>query len=126
MHAKPWLFTLLMVALPAAAAPCYVIYDRSDTVIYRDYTPPFDLSDDHSPERAMMRKQGQHLLFAEFSDCNPVGYISPTTGGTAATVDEIVNTVQPAVATSMSKGTAQAAVRPGSPPASRPGNAAAK
>jgi hypothetical protein len=119
---------LAAAALPASAAPCYLVYDRSDAVIYRDYTPPFDLSVENSPERAMMRKQGQHLLIAEFDNCDPVGFISPTTGGTTATVDEIVNGVQPAVSTSMTKsgGTVKTGIRPGSAPASRPGAAAAK
>ena len=50
----------------ALAAPCYVVYDRNDAVVYRDYDPPFDLSDPNAPERAMMRQQKQHLLcFAE-------------------------------------------------------------
>jgi hypothetical protein len=121
------LLMLTIAALPAAAAPCYVVYDRSDAVIFRDYTPPFDLSDDKSPERTMMRKQGQHLIIAEFDNCDPVGFISPVTGATTATVDEIVNGVQPAVATSLSKsgGTAKAGIRPGSAPAARPGAAAA-
>lgn len=106
----------------ALAAPCYVIYDRNDAVVYRDYAPPFDLSDPNAPERAMMRQQKQHLLVAEFEKCNPVGYISPTTGGTTATVDEIVQQLQPAVATSMSggpgvRGSAATSPRPGMTPA---------
>jgi hypothetical protein len=122
-----WVLLLAAAALPAAAAPCYVVYDRADAVIYRDYTPPFDLSDGKAPERAMMRQQGQHLLIAEFDNCDPVGFISPTTGATTATVEEIVNGVQPAIATSVAKGggTAKGAVRPGSAPAARPGATAA-
>jgi hypothetical protein len=82
---------------PAAAAPCYVIFDRNDAVIYRDYAPPFDLSNPRAPERAMMRRQGQHLLIAEFDNCNPVGFISPTTGANTATVEQIVKDVKPAI-----------------------------
>lgn len=126
-----WLLLLTAFALPAAAAPCYVVYDRADAIIFRDNTPPFDLSDAKAPERAMMRKQGQHLLVAEFDNCDPVGFISPTTGATTATVDEIVNGLQPAVATSVGKsgGTAKASLQPGSPRTfarlARPGVAAA-
>lgn len=100
----------------ASAAPCYVIYDRSDAIIYRDYAAPFDLSDPKAPERTMMRQQGQHLLVAEFDKCNPVGFISPTTGATTATVDEIVNGVRPAIATSIanSGGAVASGARPGS------------
>ncbi|HTQ00206.1 MAG TPA: hypothetical protein VMN56_12830 [Casimicrobiaceae bacterium] len=111
----------------ASAAPCYVIYDRDDAVIYRDYTPPFDMSDDKSPERLMMRQTGQHLLVAEFDNCNPVGYISPTTGATAASVDEIVNGVQPAIGTQIANtgGTVQSGTRPGAKPVATPRPAAA-
>ncbi len=88
----------------ATAAPCYVIFDRNDVVIFRDEVPPFDLSDPKSAERAALRQRGQHLLIAEFEKCNPVGYISSTTGGTTATVDEIVMQLRPAIATSIGSG----------------------
>ena len=95
------------------------MFDRNDAVIYRDYKPPFDMSDANARERDMMRRQGQHLLVAEFGDgCNPVGFISAATGATAASVEEIVNDVRPAVASSVaSSGATQAAPRPGSKPA---------
>jgi len=128
MRAHALLTCLLLTAsMSAVAAPCYVVYDRSDAVVYRDYAPPFDLSDPKAPERAMMRKQSQHLLIAEFDNCDPVGFISPTTGATTATVEEIVNGVRPAIATSVanSGGTVKAGVRPGSAPAARSGAAAA-
>jgi hypothetical protein len=79
----------------AAAAPCYVILDRNDTVIFRDSVPPFDLSDPKSPERAALRQRGQHLLIAEVEHCNGVGFISATTGGSAATVEDIVSQLKP-------------------------------
>jgi hypothetical protein len=80
---------VLLSAGPAAvAAPCYVVFDRNDAIIFRDYKPPFDLSDANSREREMMRRQGQHMLVAEFGeDCNPVGFISASTGATAASVE---------------------------------------
>ena len=84
----------------AIAAPCYVIIDRNDVVVYRDTVPPFDLSIAGSPERALLRQRGQHLLIAEFDQCYAVGYISPTTGGTAS-VDDIVMRLQPAIGTSI-------------------------
>jgi hypothetical protein len=107
---------ILAAGAPAVAAPCYVVYDRNDAVIYRDYKPPFDLSDSKSPERDMMRRQGQHLLVAEFADeCNPVGFISATTGATTASVEEIVNEVRPAIPSNVANsGTTKAAARPGS------------
>jgi hypothetical protein len=112
---------LVSAGSAALAAPCYVVLDRNDAVIYRDYKPPFDLSDPNSRERDMMRRQGQHLLVADFiEDCNPVGFISPTTGATTASVAENVNEVRPAIASSLGKTGSTAAVpKPGStPPAS--------
>lgn len=101
---RPFLPAAILASLlagPALAAPCYVIYDRNDAVVYRDYEPPFDLGDPNAPERTMMRRQGQHLLVAEFEQCNPVGYISPTTGGGTVTVDEIVMQLKPAIGTTV-------------------------
>ncbi len=88
-------------ALPAAAAPCYLILDSKDVVLYRDIVPPFDLSVPQSPERAALRQRGQMLLIAEFDNCRPVGYISATTGGTTASVDDIVMQLRPAISTSV-------------------------
>ena len=88
-------------ALPAAAAPCFLILDSKDVVLYRDIVPPFDLGMTPSPERAALRQRGQMLLVAEFDNCRPVGYISTTTGGTSATVDEIVMQLKPAISTSV-------------------------
>jgi hypothetical protein len=96
----------LFAAGLAMAAPCYIILDKNDTAIYRDTAPPFDLSTSAggAPERAMMRQRGDLLLIAEFDRCDAVGYISPTTGRTTATVDEIVMQLKPAVATSNPSG----------------------
>ncbi|MFO1304934.1 MAG: hypothetical protein U1F54_14460 [Burkholderiales bacterium] len=108
---------LLVSAGTAVAAPCYVILDRDDSVVYRDYKPPFDMSNYNSPERALLRRKGQHLIVAEFGDdCNPVGYISSSTGAsTGTTVDEIVGGVRSAVASSVATtGSTKAAPQPGS------------
>ena len=88
-------------ALPAAGAPCFLILDSKDVVLYRDLVPPFDLSLPRSPERAALRQRGQMLLIAEFDDCRPVGYISTTTGATTASVDDIVMQLKPAISTSV-------------------------
>jgi hypothetical protein len=87
----------------ASAAPCYLVYDQNDAVIYRDLAPPFDLSTTGAgaSERDALRKRGHHLLVAEFDHCDAVGYISPETGGTTATVDDIVMQLRPAAATSV-------------------------
>jgi hypothetical protein len=94
-----------LIALCAAglamAAPCYIILDRNDAVIYRDTVPPIDLSTGNSPERKALRQRGQHLLTAEFDRCDAVGYISPTTGSTQASVDEIVMRLKPTIGSSV-------------------------
>ena len=95
-----------LIALGAAglamAAPCYLILDRNDAVIYRDTQPPFDLStDNNSAERKALRQRGQHLLVAEFDRCDAVGYISPTTGSTQASVDDIVMLLRPTIGSSV-------------------------
>jgi len=100
-------FTAVLAALwsagAAVAAPCYIVIDRNDTAVYRDLTPPFDLSVANPPERDAMRKRGELLVIAEFENCRPVGYISPTTGATAASVDQIVMQLQPAISTSINR-----------------------
>ncbi len=90
-----------VLAGTASAAPCYVIYDRNDAVVYRDYVPPFDLSDAGSAQRAALRARGQHLLIADFDDCFAVGYVSSRTGGSTATVEEIVMRLKPAIDSSI-------------------------
>jgi hypothetical protein len=95
-----------LIALCAAglamAAPCYLILDRNDAVIFRDIEPPIDLStDNNSPERKALRQRGQHLLVADFDRCDAVGYISPTTGSTQASVDDIVMRLRPTIGSSV-------------------------
>ncbi|MBK9114394.1 MAG: hypothetical protein IPM22_01805 [Betaproteobacteria bacterium] len=87
----------------AGAAPCYIVVDGNDAVVFRDTQPPFDLSDPKSPERAALRQRGQHLIVAEFDKCYAVGFISPTTGATTSSVDDIVMQLKPAVATSVNR-----------------------
>lgn len=110
----------------ATASTCYVVLDRDEAVIYRDVVPPFDLSDGKSPERTALRKRGEHLLIADFDKCEPAGFISPTTGGTTASVEDIVTQLKPAIAPSVGsrQGTAAATpapakAAPAAPPAAR-------
>jgi hypothetical protein len=89
-------------AQPASAITCYLIFDRTDTVVYRDSAPPFDLTETESPQRAALRQRGQHLLIAEFDNCRSVGYVTTASGGTVS-VDEIVMQLKPAIDTSVGK-----------------------
>jgi hypothetical protein len=90
-------------ATPSASAiTCYLILDRTDTVVYRDSAPPFDLSEAESAQRMALRQRGHHLLIAEFDNCYSVGYVTTTGGGTAS-VDEIVMQLKPAIGTTVGK-----------------------
>lgn len=89
-------------AVPAQAITCYLILDRGDAVVYRDSTPPFDLSDGNSAPRQALRQRGQHLMVVEFDNCRSVGYVTTATGGTIG-VDEIVMQLKPAISTAVGK-----------------------
>lgn len=91
------------VAQSAAAITCYLILDRNDAVVYRDSTPPFDLSETNSPQRTVLRQRGHHLMIAEFENCYSVGYVTTAAGGGTVTVDEIVMQLKPAIGTTVGK-----------------------
>ena len=75
---------------PAQASTCYFVFDRSDTVIYRDAAPPVDMSIRGAPAREAMRQRGEYLLFVDTDRCAPLAFITgPGTPGTL-TVDQIV------------------------------------
>ena len=75
---------------PAQASTCYFVFDRSDTVIYRDAAPPVDMSIRGAPARDAMRQRGEYLLFVDTDRCAPLAFITgPGTPGTL-TVDQIV------------------------------------
>jgi hypothetical protein len=75
---------------PALATTCYFVYDRSDTVIYRDAQPPVDMSTRGDAARDAMRQRGEYLLFFDTDRCAPLAFLTgPGTPGTL-TVDQIV------------------------------------
>ena len=85
-----------LVAAPAHARVCYTIYDAKDTIVYRDWTAPFDGAVDFgSPGREALRTRGEHLVWFEAEHCAPVsGTATGTSGGRPATADEIVAGLQ--------------------------------
>jgi len=93
----------LCSAQSASAITCYLILDRNDAVVYRDSTPPFDLSETQSPQRTALRQRGHHLMIAEFDNCYSVGYVTTTSGGGTVSVDEIVMQLRPAISTTVGK-----------------------
>lgn len=80
-------------AVPAEAIVCNIVYDRNDQVIYRDLTPPLDLSDGGARARAAMRQRGEYLMVIDADRCTQV---VPSTGNSnAASVDDIVAGMRP-------------------------------
>lgn len=106
---------LAATAVPGAASAvtCYTVVDRSDTTIYQDSEPPFDLSTEGGPAaRSALRGRNEFLMISEADHCLP---ISPPPGSTtyrAASVDEIVSGIRE-YARATSGGTTTSAGRSG-------------
>jgi len=56
--------TAAAIVLPAAAAECYLIVDRSNEVVYQGLTSPVDLSAEGKATRDALRARGEHLIVA--------------------------------------------------------------
>jgi hypothetical protein len=82
------------VAGPASAVVCYTVLQKDETVIYRGYEPPVDMSMNPAAiaARDAMRRRGEYLMVAYPDDCL---LVSPSrwssAGYTPASVDEIVS-----------------------------------
>jgi hypothetical protein len=111
----------LAVALPGAAQAmtCYTVLDRSDTPIYQDTQPPFDLSTEGGPAaRDMLRSHHEFLTISETDRCPQVS-APVATGGQAASVEDIVAGIRPYGAGAVgSSGGRGAAARSAAAPAS--------
>jgi len=66
-------------AAPCQAVTCYVVFDRNDNVVYRDITPPVDMSAG-SPARDAMRRRGEYLMFFDSERCPPVEFLTGAAG----------------------------------------------
>jgi len=86
--------TLAALATPAAASTCYVVLDKSDTVIYQGARPPVDLSVGGATARDAMRKRGEHMEMFETTQC-PERNALTRAGKGEASVDEIVAGIRP-------------------------------
>jgi hypothetical protein len=80
-------------SLPAAAMVCNIVYDRNDQVIYRDTTPPIDLSDGGARARAAMRQRGEYLMVIDTDRCAQLVPTAASSG--AASVEDIVAGMRP-------------------------------
>ena len=94
---RPGLFGLIVAcascvvaATPAHALICYVVYNRSENIVYQDTYPPVDMSTAGTAQRDAMRARGEHLTFGDVRQC-PTVVFQFGQGGTAdLRVDEVV------------------------------------
>jgi hypothetical protein len=98
MHKIPLFAAALGLAACAAALPteamiCNIVFDRNDQVIYRDVTPPLDLSDGGSRARAAMRQRGEYLMVIDTDRCAQL--VPRTDTSSAASVEDIVGGMRP-------------------------------
>ena len=94
--------TLAAAASQAQAVTCYVVYDRTENVIYRDVIPPVDLSDAGAQEREAMRKRGETMMFMESDTCPRLEFFTGGAGNIGLRLDDALapspNAVAPAAA----------------------------
>jgi hypothetical protein len=100
--------TLPLAARDASALTCYVVFDRSDNVTYRDVYPPVDLSDAGRAEREAMRRRGEYLLFLETDQCPRIEYFT----GNAGTIGLQLDQAQPATAMPRERSVEERGVEP--------------
>jgi hypothetical protein len=98
VHKIPLLAAALGIAagaacVPAAAMTCNIVFDRNDQVIYRDVTPPLDLSDGGSRAQAAMRQRGEYLMVIDTDRCAQV--VPKADKSSAASVEDIVAGMRP-------------------------------
>jgi len=79
---------LTLAAADAQAITCYVVFDRTDNVIYRDVYPPVDLSDAGAAERESMRRRGEYMLFMEVDTCPRLEFFTGVAGNVGVRLDE--------------------------------------
>lgn len=80
---------LAIAATPAQAIVCYTLYDRNDNAIYQGLTPPIDLSDEGNADREVLRRRGEHLVFAEVERCPSIVFFTGDAGTTGLRLDAV-------------------------------------
>jgi hypothetical protein len=122
LHAAALGVAIVAAGIPAEAMVCNIVYDRHDQVIYRDVTPPLDLSDGGSRARAAMRQRGEYLMVIDSDRCAQV--VPTTASSSAASVEDIVAGMRPymgrsggRVTTARAAGGAGSSVRTAAPAA---------
>lgn len=87
---------LSVAAGVAEALTCYIVFDRTENVLYRDVYPPVDLSDAGRAERDAMRARGEFMVFMESEQCPRLEFFTGTAGTVALRLDQ---TLSPTVET---------------------------
>lgn len=82
--------TSLVMANPAHAIICYLVYDRAENVIYQNTYPPVDMSSAGAAARDAMRARGEHMTFGDSIDCPTVVFLTGVGGTSDLRVDEVV------------------------------------
>lgn len=90
------LFGAVLAAAAGAgnASTCYVILDAKETMIYRDATPPVDMSSRGAAARDELRKKGNYLLIMEAEKCVPVGFESGWASSAQARAPDFLSNVR--------------------------------
>ena len=79
-----------MFAVPASAITCYTLLDANDTVLYRGYEPPVDMSAAPWAASEALRQKKQFLMISNVDDCLLVATPNEAGNFRPATADEIV------------------------------------
>jgi len=87
--------TLALAAADARAVMCYVLFDRTENVVYRDVFPPIDLSDAGKAEREAMRQRGEFLMFMDAEHCPRLEFLTGYAGNVAVRLDETLSPTRP-------------------------------
>ena len=92
-----FLLGIALAGMPktAAAVTCYVLFDRSDNVVYQDLLPPVDMSDQGAAERAALRQRGEYLMILDAEQCIQVEFVFGPGGSSALSVDQIIGGLRP-------------------------------
>jgi hypothetical protein len=103
---------LSAVAGEAEALTCFVVFDRTENVIYRDVYPPVDLSEAGRAERDAMRGRGEFLMFMESEQCPRLEFFTGAAGTVALRLDQ---TLSPAMEITREPAKPASQARQGSP-----------
>jgi hypothetical protein len=109
---------LSVAAGAAEALTCYVVFDRTENVLYRDVYPPVDLSDAGRAEREAMRARGEFMMFMESEQCPRLEFFTGSAGTVALRLDQTLSPTME-ITREPARPAARAPQPPQSPPAPR-------